>query len=104
MKQDHFPQEQQQLERQARRGDDIHSFHEVAYPPRKTNRQLQYFIGLAIGSISLALFLLVTSPLLRITSFSGPFGIAALSCYLALWGARLYAFAFHVCASWVVGF
>ncbi len=87
--QDHSLQEKQRTERQTKTADGIHSFHEVVYPPREVNRLLQYFIGVAIGCIPLMLFLLLTSPLLHINSFSGPFGIAALACYLALWGAAV---------------
>jgi hypothetical protein len=87
--QDHFHQEEQQPERQARRVDGIHSFHEVVYPPPEINRSLQYFIGLAIGCIPLTLFFLSISRFLGITTASGTLGVMAWYSYLALWPAAI---------------
>jgi hypothetical protein len=83
--QDHSHHEKQQPERQARRVDGIHSFHEVVYPPPEINRAFQYFIGLVIGCIPLTLFFLAISHIAGIAPASGALGAIAFYSYLALW-------------------
>ncbi|GHO93714.1 hypothetical protein KSF_037620 [Reticulibacter mediterranei] len=87
--QDHFNQEEQQPERQAKRVDGIYSFHEVVYPPPEINRPLQYFIGLAIGCIPLALFFLSISRFLGIAPAFSALGAIAFYGYFALWPAAI---------------
>jgi hypothetical protein len=69
---------------------EIFSFQEIPPPPPpEINRSLQYFIGLAIGCIPLALFFLSISHFLNITTVSTTLSVMAWYSYLALWVAAI---------------
>ena len=85
-----FPQEGRNAPHRARSAREIFSFQEVPPPPRpEINRALQYFIGLVIGCIPLALFFLSISRFLGATEISNSLGAVAVYSYVVLWVAAI---------------
>jgi hypothetical protein len=88
--QNEFPEESRHAFHRERPEREIFSFQEIPPPPPpEINRAFQYFIGLVIGCMPLALFFLSIGHIAGIAPASGALGAFAFYSYLALWPAAI---------------